>query len=211
MGGVIRSVLFDFGGVIMSSPFEAFAAYERRVALPPGSIRNVNAVDPDANAWARLERSELTLDDFVGEFEREASALGYRVDGAQVLACLRGELRPRMVEALHRCRRRYATALLTNNFLTGTPEWSSGGNLAPVVDLFDVVVESSVVGVRKPEAAFYRLALGRLGIDAEEAVFLDDLGVNLKPARALGMATIKVADPAAALGELESLLGYPLA
>ncbi|MBS1838319.1 MAG: HAD-IA family hydrolase [Actinobacteria bacterium] len=210
MRPVIRAVLFDFGGVILSSPFEAFAAYERRAHLPAQLIRTLNASNPDANAWARLERSELTVDEFVIEFEREAAAAGHVVDGLEVLACLHGELRPRMVEALRRCRRRYATGLLTNNFLTGNPDWSSGGSFAPLLELFDVVVESSTRGVRKPEAAFYRIALDELGIDAEQAVFLDDLGVNLKPARAMGMSTIKVVDPDIALDELSQLLGLEL-
>lgn len=207
---VIRAVLFDFGGVILSSPFEAFAAYERRVGLPPDFIRSVNATDPDTNAWARLERSELSLADFVTAFEREAAALGHPVDGNEVLACLRGEIRPRMVAALRACKERYATALLTNNFLTGNPDWSSGGSFAPILELFDVVVESSVVGVRKPEPRFYELALEQLGVAADEAVFLDDLGVNLKPARAMGMATIKVVDPDVALDELGALVGLDL-
>ncbi|UDY36922.1 HAD-IA family hydrolase [Dermatobacter hominis] len=207
---MIRAVLFDFGGVILSSPFEAFAAYERRAGLPEGFLRSVNATDPDTNAWARLERSELALDEFAAAFEEEARALGQVVDGNEVLACLRGELRPRMVEALRRCKERYATALLTNNFLTGDPSCSSGGSFGPVLELFDVVVESSQVGVRKPEPRFYEIALERLGATAAEAVFLDDLGVNLKPARAMGMTTIKVVDPDVALDELGALLGLEL-
>lgn len=208
---MFRAVLFDFGGVILSSPFEAFAAYERRAGVPEGFLRSVNATDPDTNAWARLERSELSLDDFVVAFEAEAEALGQRVDGAEVLECLRGEVRPEMVTALRRCRGAgLATALCTNNFLTGTADWSSGGSFHDLVDLFDAVVESSQVGVRKPEPRFYEIALERLGVTAAESVFLDDLGVNLKPARMMGMATIKVVDPAAAIDELESLLGIDL-
>lgn len=210
MPAVFRAVLFDFGGVLLSSPFEAFAEYERRAGLPEGFIRSVNATNPDANAWARLERNESTLDRFVIEFEGEARALGHPVDGAEVLACLHGTLRPRMVEALRRCAEHHATALLTNNFVTGNADWSSGGSFGPILELFDVVVESSVVGVRKPEVRFYEIALERLGIESTEAVFLDDLGVNLKPARAMGMTTIKVTDPDAALDELGALLGIAL-
>lgn len=202
--------MFDFGGVILSSPFEAFAAYEARVGLPDGFIRSVNAKHPHDNAWARLERGECSLDEFVAAFEDEAAALGGTVDGHEVIACLRGEVRPRMVQALRRCRERYSTALLTNNFLTGTPDWSSGGGFAELVDLFDVVVESSQAGVRKPERRFYEIALEELRVSADEAVFLDDLGVNLKPARLMGMTTIKVDDPDVALDELAEVLGMRL-
>lgn len=207
---MISAVLFDFGGVILSSPFDAFAHYERRRGLPDGFVRSVNATSPDTNAWARLERDEIQLDEFVVEFEREALALGHRVDGREVLACLEGELRPRMVEAVRRCREHFATALVTNNVVTGRDSWSSGGSFAGILDLFDVVVESSVVGVRKPERRFYELTLERLDVTADEAVLLDDLGVNLKPARAMGMTTIKVVDPDDALRQLEEVLAIAL-
>lgn len=207
---MIRAVLFDFGGVILSSPFEAFAAYERRVGLPVDFIRTVNSTNPNNNAWARLERSEVDLGGFVTEFELEASALGHAVDGNEVIACLAGEIRPRMVAALRIIAAHHRTALLTNNFLTGNPDWSSGGSFASILELFDVVVESAQVGVRKPEPEFYEIALERLGVEAGEAVFLDDLGVNLKPARAMGMSTIKVVDPDAALDELSAIIGLEL-
>lgn len=207
---MVAAVLFDFGGVILSSPFDAFAAYERRAGLPRDLIRRINATNPDDNAWARLERSELGLDEFVTAFEDEARQLGHLVDGAAVLECLRGELRPRMVDAVRACRTQFSTALLTNNFLTRTPDWSSGGSFHELLDLFDVVVESSQVGVRKPEQRFYELALEQLGVHARDAVFLDDLGVNLKPARAMGMTTIKVVDPDIALDELSAITGLVL-
>jgi putative hydrolase of the HAD superfamily len=207
---MVSAVLFDFGGVILSSPFDAFAAYERRAGLPPDFIRLVNSTDPDRNAWARLERNDCSIDEFVVAFEAEAAALGHRVDGRAVLACLEGELRPQMVQTVRRCREHAATALLTNNIVTGSPHWSSGGSFADLLPLFDAVVESSVVGCRKPEQRFYELALEALGIQASDAVFLDDLGINLKPARAMGMATIKVGDPDVAIAELESLMGVPL-
>lgn len=203
-------MLFDFGGVILSSPFEAFAAYEKRVGLPVGFIRRVNATHPDTNAWARLERNEVTIDEFVVLFEAEALSLGHRVDGIEVLACLQGELRPRMVEAVRRCHLRGMTALLTNNIVTGSSHWSSGGSFADLLEHFDVVIESSAVGVRKPERRFYEIALDSLGVRAEEAVFLDDLGVNLKTAREMGMTTIKVMDPDLAIEELEGILGEAL-
>lgn len=203
-------MLFDFGGVILSSPFDAFATYEKRAGLAEGTVRSINATNPDTNAWARLERAQVDLDQFVEVFEAEALELGHVVSGAEVLECLKGELRPEMVEAIRRLRERFAIALLTNNFLTGSPDWSSGGSFAELVELFDVVVESSRVGCRKPERRFYELALEELDIAATEAVFLDDLGINLKPALEMGMATIKVTDPAKALDELESVVGMTL-
>jgi putative hydrolase of the HAD superfamily len=202
----VRAVLFDFGGVILSSPFEAFARYERGNGLPDGLLRQINATNPDTNAWARLERSEVDVDRFAAEFEEEAAALGHRVPGWDVLGLLAGELRPAMVEAVRRCGERLKTALLTNNVVAMSPD----RHVADVVGLFDVVVESSVVGLRKPDLAFYELACDRLGIDPSEAVFLDDLGVNLKPARAMGMTTIKVVDPDVALAELEAAVGFAL-
>lgn len=207
---MVRAVLFDFGGVILTSPFEAFAAYEKRVGLAPGAIREINSANPDSNAWARLERAELDVDSFCALFESEADALGHRVSGEEVLGCLAGEVRPEMVTAIERLRADFSVALLTNNFVLGTPQWSSGGSFAALVPLFDVIVESSEVGCRKPERRFYEIALERLGITAHEAVFLDDLGVNLKPAAAMGMTTIKVVDPLVALGELEQLVGVTL-
>jgi putative hydrolase of the HAD superfamily len=205
----LRSVMFDFGGVITTSPFEAFARYERDHGLPPGFIRTVNANDADTNAWARLERGTLDLDGFADAFENEARLLGHEVDGRAILSLLGGEVRPTMVEAVRRCSSRFATACLTNNF--GAADQPAPPEMAPILDLFDVVLESRALGVRKPEARFYELACDAVGVRPEEAVFLDDLGINLKPARAMGMHTIKVTDPAEALTELSELTGLPLA
>ncbi len=202
----VTAAFFDFGGVITSSPFDAFARYEAAHDLPDGFIRSVNATDPDTNAWARLERNEVDLDGFATAFEAESVALGHPVPGNDVLGLLAGEVRPEMVEAVRRCGERLATAMLTNN-VTGM---EANPTVAEIVALFDTVVESSVVGVRKPEAAFYELACDRLSVDPSAVVFLDDLGVNLKPARAMGMTTIKVVDPAAAIAELETVVGFPL-
>lgn len=210
----VRAVIFDVGGVIVTSPFESFARYEADNGLPAGFLRRINATDPDTNAWARLERNEVDLAGFAELFEAEARAAGHEVDGRAVLALLGGELRPAMVEALRRCHDRLKTALLTNNFVAMEPDRSggrAGSPMAAVLDHVDVIVESSRVGVRKPDPAIYRLVCDELGIDAAEAVFLDDLGVNLKPARAMGMTTIKVTDPVEAVAELESAVGFPLA
>ena len=206
----IEAVLFDFGGVILTSPFDAFTAHEREHGLPEGFLRRLNATNPDDNAWARLERSEVDVEGFCELFESEAAAAGHPVDGHAVLALLSGELRPEMVTAVRRIREQgLRLALLTNNFVSADAP-PARPELAEVMALFDVVVESSKVGVRKPAPRFYALALDELGVEAEEAVFLDDLGVNLKPARTLGMRTIKVVDPGQALAELEGVLGFPL-
>jgi len=215
----IRAVIFDFGGVLSTSPFEAFTLYEQRNGLPDGLIRRLNATNPDDNAWARLERSEVDVAGFAELFEAEALAAGHTVDGAAVLALLTGELRPEMVTALRRCHDHdgIGTALLTNNFVgldrvNGDRDGGQrSGPMGSLLALFDVVVESSRAGVRKPDPAIYRLACDELGVEPSEAVFLDDLGINLKPARAMGMTTIKVVDPAVALAELEAVVGFPLA
>lgn len=208
---MIRAALFDFGGVILSSPFEAFARYEEANGLPSGFIRSLNATNPDANAWARLELGDVGFDEFCELFEKEAEAAGGTLDAREVMSLLGGELRPAMVEAVRTCRSRLKTACLTNNFVRDVTE---GGperdERLQVLDLFDVVVESSKVGVRKPDPRFYEIACDLLGINPSEAVFLDDLGVNLKPARTLGMHTIKVDDPDVALTELEEAVGFPL-
>jgi putative hydrolase of the HAD superfamily len=205
----ITAVLFDFGGVITTGPFGAFEQYEQMHGLPAGHIRSVNAANHLDNAWARLERNELSFDAFCDAFAAETEAAGGRVDARELFAQLAGELRPEMVEAVRRCATRFKTGLLTNNFVS--PLASEGPSaLRDVLALFDAVVESSVVGVRKPDEHFYVLACEALDIAPSDAVFLDDLGVNLKPARALGMSTIKVTEPGAALDELETVLGIAL-
>lgn len=210
--GPVTAALFDFGGVILSSPFEAFARYEAERGLPAGFLRRVNATNPDTNAWARLERAEIGVEEFSSLFAAEARALGGDVSGLDVLALLRGDLRSEMVEAVRRCGERLKTGLLTNNVITMRAEEMSGSSDShvAVLGLFDVIVESSRVGTRKPDPAFYEHACSLLDISPSEAVFLDDLGVNLKPARAMGMRTIKVDDPAVAIAELERVVGFPL-
>jgi putative hydrolase of the HAD superfamily len=205
----VKAVFWDFGGVLTSSPFDAFAAYERERGLPAGFIRSINATNPDTNAWANLERGHLGMEAFVLQFEAEALAAGATVDARVLLGTLGGELRPAMVEAVRRCHQRLKTGLLTNNFMVAD-EGAPGSAYTPVLEHFDVVVESSRAGVRKPDPDFYRTGCELLDVDPSEAVFLDDLGVNLKPARDMGMRTIKVIDPDAALAELEGIVGFGL-
>jgi putative hydrolase of the HAD superfamily len=203
----IDAVLFDFGGVIVDSPLQAFARYEAAHGLPDGFIRSLNTTNPHTNAWARLERSEIDFAEFCALFEAEAVAAGGKLDARELFAMFDGAIRPPMVDAVRRCHEVFKTGLLTNNFVLPGREGRGGSAHAEVLALFDVIVESSVVGFRKPDPAFYTLACERLGIEPEQAVFLDDLGVNLKPARALGMTTIKVETTEQALQELAKVTG----
>ena len=205
----IEVVLFDFGGVLLTSPFDAFAAYEAEVDLPPGTVRRINSTNPDDNAWARFERGQVDAEQFGRLFEAEAAAQGYIVDAARILEGLHGTLRPTMVEALRRCYDRLRTGMLTNN-ITPIDSQPFSDAVLEVVGLFDEVIQSSVEGCRKPEPRIYEIACERLGVEPVACVFLDDLGINLKPARAMWMTTIKVVDPEEAIGELEAVVGFPL-
>ena len=192
----------------MSSPFDAFLQYEAQKGLPEGFLRSVNATNPDANAWALLERNEVSPRDFDALFLAESTALGHPVPGADVLKLLAGEIRPAMVQALDTVKAAgYAMACLTNNVVGGdgaSPERREA--VAAVMSRFDAVIESSKVGCRKPETRFYEIACETLQVSPHECVFLDDLGVNLKPAAAMGMHTIKVINPDDALAALSAAL-----
>lgn len=211
----IRAVLWDFGGVITESPFLAFARFEAQRGLPRNFLRSINARNPDNNAWARFERSEITPEQFDEAFAEEARAAGHEVRGLDVIDLLYGAIRPEMVAALRATGAHYTNACVTNNVRAGAGrglERDAGRarEVQDVMALFDTIIESSKVGARKPEARFFELACERLGIAPAEAVYLDDLGTNLKPARAMGMHTIKVEDPAVALDELASVLRMEL-
>lgn len=215
-----RAVIFDLGGVVFPSPFAAFDAYEARAGLAAGSVRAVIRASSERGAWAALERGALTRAEFVAALEDEARAVGVVLDAAALMAGLGGSSGrgegdhgpvPEMVTAIQRLRTAgLRTGALTNNWAAdGAADAGLGGLLA--LDLFDAIVESARVGLRKPDPRIYELVLGQLGVAAAEAVFLDDLGINLKPARAMGMATIKVIGAAQAITELEALLGLELA
>ena len=215
-----QAVIWDFGGVITSSPFEAFNAYEKANGLPENFIRGINATNPDTNAWAQFERSEIDAAQFDALFLKEAQARGADVPGADVLTLLAGDIRPEMVAVLDGLKARgYRLACITNNVKTGSGPSHNPGMarsaekaeaVADVMTCFEHVIESAIVGVRKPQPEIYHMACEQLGVAPAQCVFLDDLGINLKPARAMGMGTVKVLNAAQAIEELSSLLGHAL-
>ena len=209
---MIEAVIWDFGGVLTSSPFEAFARFEAERGLPADIIRRTNAANHLENAWARFERGEVDIETFDELFATESLAFGAEVRGRDVLPLLAGDLRPEMVEALRRTGSRLKTGCITNN-LPANAIGSAGGRtlyIAEVMALFDHVIESAKIGLRKPDPRIYRMMVEALGVDARRCVYLDDLGVNLKPAREMGMTTIKVVSASQAIAELEVATGLSL-
>jgi putative hydrolase of the HAD superfamily len=207
---VYEAIFFDFGGVIVGSPFEAFNRYEATNGLPKDFIRRVNSVNSDTNAWALLERNEISPEDFDGRFADESLHLGHRVPGSVVLELIHGDVRPEMVAALDLLKAHdYAIACLTNNVVSGRHDDQRTRALAPILARFDHVIESSKVGARKPERRFYEIACERAGVEPDRCVFLDDLGINLKTARHMGMVTIKVISGTQALTDLAAVLQLP--
>ena len=207
----IKAVFWDFGGVITTSPFDSFNTYEATNNLDKDFIRKVNSTNPDINAWAKLERNEIDIVEFNDLFFSESSSLGHGIYGIEVIKLLQGQLRPEMIKALKAIQGNLVQACLTNNIVSPETTLSDenvsiAGKNNEVMGLFDFVIASSEQNVRKPDPAFYHLALKEAKVDPEEAVFLDDLGINLKPAKAIGMHTIKVVNSQDALKELNSLL-----
>ncbi|MEB2343143.1 MAG: HAD family phosphatase [Deltaproteobacteria bacterium] len=204
----LRAVIFDLGGVVMGSPLHAIAAYERELGIAPGSVNRLVVAAGPGGAWSRLERGELDLEAFYPAFDAECAGAGHPLSARTMMEriALAAQPRPRMLAAVRAIRSRgLRTGALTNN-------WQGDGTRERdwLATHFDAVVESAVEGLRKPDPRIYERALARLAVTAREAVFLDDIGRNLKPARALGMHTIKVDDPDAALAALEALLGFAL-
>ena len=206
------AVLWDFGGVILSSPFEAFNRYEVEAGLPKDFLRGLNARNPDTNAWAKMERSEVSLDGFVTLFEEEARLQGHKVEGLKILQALSGDIRPQMVEALRRCKAAFRVACITNNVKSGegpgmarSPDKAKA--VSEVLSLFEHVIESSKIGLRKPDPKIYQHACDLLGVPPDRCIYLDDLGINLKPAREMGMHTIKVTSERQLLEDLSRAVG----
>jgi putative hydrolase of the HAD superfamily len=203
---MIEAVIWDFGGVLTSSPFEAFTRFEAERGLPIDIIRRTNATNHWENAWAKFERAEVDIDTFDQLFAAESLAIGAEVRGRDVLPLLSGDLRPEMVEALRRVKAKFKTGCITNNLPANSSGSKEGRSLyvAEVMALFDHIIESAKIGLRKPDPRIYQMMVEALDVDPRRCVYLDDLGVNLKPAREMGMTTIKVINAPQAIAELEA-------
>lgn len=209
---MVEAVIFDFGGVITSSPFEAFTAFEKQQGLPEDIIRRTNAENHLENAWAKFERAEIDAATFDTLFASESKMLGAEVRGKDVLPLISGSLRPDMVEALRRIKLNFKTGCITNNLPSNKTGSTSGRSLyvAEVMELFDHVIESAKIGLRKPDPRIYEMMTTALDVAPGACVYLDDLGVNLKPARDMGMTTIKVLNADQAIADLEKATGLTL-
>ena len=212
----VEAVVFDFGGVMTSSPFDAFNAYEAEHGLPKDFIRTVNATNPDTNAWALFERAKIDAAGFDKAFLADSTALGHAVRGADILPRLSGDIRPAMVAALEACKAHFKVGCITNNMAQGLgPGMQSSARGAKragdIMALFDVVIESSKVGVRKPDPRIYLMMCEALHVAPSACIYLDDLGINCKPAAGLGMSAIKVVSETQALNDLERLTGLVFA
>ncbi len=212
----VEAVIWDFGGVFTSSPFEAFNRLEEERGLPKDLIRRVNATNPDHNAWALFERNEIDAAAFDQRFLEESTRLGHPVRGAEVLPLLSGDIRPRVVEALRACKAKFKVGCITNNVQTGHGAGMSGTGekaaaVEAIMETFDAVIESSKAGLRKPDPRIYQMMCEALEVEPQACVYLDDLGVNCKPAAQLGMTAIKVVTEAQALDDLEKATGLRFA
>ena len=204
------SIFWDFGGVITSSPFEAFNKFEKDNKLPENFLRKVNSTNPENNAWALLEQSKINQEEFNRLFFQESSQLGHGIDGLKVLNLLEGDLRMGMVSVIRKLNELgFTQACLTNNFIPSNenqPDMIDLDKKAEVFDLFDFVFESKEIGLRKPDQAFYDHVIKEVNILPNKIIFLDDLGINLKPAKAMGITTIKVISESQAKKDLGEIL-----
>lgn len=214
------TVIFDFGGVITASPFEAFNRLEDERGLPRDFVRRVNGTNPDGNAWAKFERAEIDAAAFDTLFAEEARALGHELEGEAVLAVIAGAVRPAMVATLDTLKARgFTIACITNNVPGGKMGIRGAGmtrseeaaiEVADIMARFAHVIESSKAGVRKPDPRIYEMMCEKLGVVPAECIYLDDLGINCKPAAQLGMHAIKVTSGEQALADLSAALGMEL-
>ena len=213
---MVKAVIWDFGGVFTSSPFEAFARFERERGLPEDLIRKINSTNYLDNAWAKFERSDVTMDEFDELFAQEAKALGHEVRGREIIALLSGDVRPEMLAALRTIKTRgLRVSCITNNVSAGEGAGMASTHekakaVQEIMDEFEHIIESSKAGVRKPHPRIYEMALEALNMDAADAVYLDDLGINCKAAHEVGMKAIKVTSADQALADLEEVVGFAL-
>ena len=211
-----EAVIWDFGGVVTSSPFEAFNRYEAERGLPVDTIRRINATNPDTNAWALFERAEIDSARFDALFAQEAAQIGHDIPGREVLALLSGDIRPRVVDALDRIKAAgHKIGCITNNVPAGKGAGmamtdAKADAVRQIMVRFDHVIESSKAGIRKPDPRIYQMMCDALSVDPARCIYLDDLGINCKPAAQLGMAAIKVTGEAQALADLSALTGLVL-
>ena len=213
MSSELQAVIWDFGGVLTSSPFEAFTRYEEEKGLPSDFVRSVNARNIHENAWAKLERSEVTAEEFDTLFRSESRELGHEVPGKDILGLLSGDIRPAVVEALKLCKSKVKVGCITNNAPIGkgagmSSDENKAAKVTEILSVFDHVIESSKIGMRKPDPRIYELMCETLDVDPARCIYLDDLGINLKPARAMGMHTIKVLNEAQLLQDLRDATGF---
>jgi len=202
-----KAVIWDFGGVITSSPFEAFNKFELDNNLPKDIIRTINSENPDDNAWAKFERNDIDINEFDTLFSKEADKKGFQISGKQVVKLLSGDIRKTMVDFLLSLKESYKLGCITNNIQNSKDDKVNHLNQASqVMKIFDHIIESSRVGLRKPDPKIYYMSCDALGVRPEECIYLDDLGINLKPARKIGMTTIKVIDPNEAIDEVKKYL-----
>ncbi len=200
-----KAIIWDFGGVITSSPFEAFNQFEEANGLPKDIIRTINSENPDTNAWAKFESNSITIDVFNDLFLKEAKAKGFDIKGRDIIKLLKGSIRKNMVSFLRELKSDFKLGCITNNVKSSSDE-NNDNETKEAMSLFDHVIESSIVGIRKPNPEIYMMSCDALKVSPDQCIYLDDLGINLKPARELGMTTIKVIQPEDAIQEVRNLL-----
>ena len=200
-----KAIIWDFGGVITSSPFEAFNQFEEANGLPKDIIRTINSENPDTNAWAKFESNSITIDVFNNLFLKEAKAKGFDIKGRDIIKLLKGSIRKNMVSFLRELKSDFKLGCITNNVKSSSEE-NNDNETKEAMSLFDHVIESSIVGIRKPNPEIYMMSCDALKVSPDQCIYLDDLGINLKPARELGMTTIKVIHPEDAIQEVRNLL-----
>ena len=200
-----KAIIWDFGGVITSSPFDAFNEFEEVNGLPKDIVRTINSENPDMNAWAQFESNSITIDQFDDLFLKEAKAKGFDIKGRDIIKLLKGSIRENMVSFLRELKSNFKLGCITNNVKPSSEE-NTDNETKEAMSIFDHVIESSIVGIRKPNPEIYMMSCDALNVSPDQSIYLDDLGINLKPARELGMTTIKVIQPEDAIQEVRNLL-----